>query len=122
VLTRRRLELLLHPWTRRNDLSWPSNFTDPSAPSLRQPPPVEHALGTVTTDQLCVVASLDQAVDVPERTVRGRDHMQAPILRSAPGIGPSLPPRVLAEERMSGRCPNPSVVTGVADAVPTPYG
>ncbi|TCN53525.1 transposase IS116/IS110/IS902 family protein [Rhodococcus sp. SMB37] len=99
-LTRRRLESLLHRSGRRNDPGLVEQIlAELQAPALRQPPQVEAALGRAVTGLLGIVASMHRAVDDLEKEL-GRvfdTHPQAQILRSAPGLGPILAARVLAE-------------------------
>lgn len=67
--------------------------------ALRQPAQVEEALGYAVTGLLDVIASMQHSVDSLEDAL-GREfdsHPLAPILRSAPGLGPILAARVLAE-------------------------
>jgi len=69
------------------------------APTLRQPPAVEEALGLATRGLLEIISSMRSSVDALEAELArefGR-HPLAPVLRSAPGLGPVLAARVLAE-------------------------
>jgi len=99
-LTRRRLETLLGRCGRRNDPGLVEQIlTELKAPTLRQPPQVEAALGQAVTGLLGIIASMHQAVDGLEKEL-GRTfdtHPQASTLRSVPGLGPILAARVLAE-------------------------
>ena len=74
-------------------------LTDLKAPALRQPPRVEEALGHTVTGQIRIITAMQQAVDELEAEMDREfaSHPQAAILRSAPGLGPILAARVLAE-------------------------
>ncbi|MFZ2172533.1 MAG: transposase [Rhodococcus sp. (in: high G+C Gram-positive bacteria)] len=100
ALTRRKVVALLHHSGRRNDPNLVERILrELKTPALRQPPQVEEALGHAVTGLLAVIASMQQSVDSLENAL-GREfdsHPLAPILRSAPGLGPILAARVLAE-------------------------
>ena len=99
-LTRRRIESLLRRCGRRNDPSLVEQLlTDLRAPALRQPEPVEHALGITVEGLVRIVVAMRDVVDrlEAELAVAFDQHELAPILRSAPGLGPVLAARVLAE-------------------------
>jgi transposase len=99
-LTRHRIEALLHRCGRRNDPSLVDQIlTDLKTPALRQPGPVEAALGVTVEGLLKIVISMRDAVDrlEAELAVAFDQHELAPILRSVPGLGPVLAARVLAE-------------------------
>lgn len=99
-LTRRRVEALLRKCGRRNDPALVDHvLTALKAPTLRQPPAVEEALGLATRGLLEIISSMRSSVDALEAELArefGR-HPLAPVLRSAPGLGPVLAARVLAE-------------------------
>ena len=99
-LTRRRIEALLRRSGRRNDPALVEQIlTDLTTPSLRQTPPVEAALGVTVEGLLKVITAMRDAVDQLEAQLAEAfdQHALAPILRSAPGLGPVLAARVLAE-------------------------
>lgn len=99
-LTPRRVEAVLHRCGRRNDAGLAERIAhDLRAPALRQPPAVEAALGVT-------VAGLVRVIDAMRCTVAAHEtelahafdaHPLATILISAPGLGPVLAARVLAE-------------------------
>ncbi|MFI2478820.1 IS110 family transposase [Nocardia xishanensis] len=70
-----------------------------NAPALRQPIRVEHVLGHAVTGLIGVLVAMQQAVDGLEAELDREfsAHPQAGIVRSAPGLGPILAARVLAE-------------------------
>lgn len=99
-LTSKRVVTLLHRCGRRNDPQLVKHIVDSlRAPALRQPPAVEAALGVTTQSLLSVLAAQQAAVETLEKALGEQfaDHPLAPILRSAPGLGPILAARVLAE-------------------------
>lgn len=99
-LTRRRVTALLHRCGRRNDPSLVDRILrDLHTPALRQPTQIEAALGTTVTALLAIVVSMQNAVEQLEAVLATEfdAHPQAGILRSAPGLGPVLAARVLAE-------------------------
>jgi transposase len=67
--------------------------------ALRQPEPVEAALGAVAAELINVVTAMLRAVEVLDQQLAAVfvQHPLAPVLRSAPGLGPILAARVLAE-------------------------
>ena len=99
-LTPRRVEAILRRCGRRNDAGLAERIArELRAPALRQPPAVEAALGIT-------VAGLVQVIEAMRRTVTAHEnelarafdaHPLAAILKSAPGLGPVLAARVLAE-------------------------
>lgn len=99
-LTRRRVEALLLRCGRRNDPSLVEQIlTDLKTPALRQPDAVEQALGITIEGQLKIVTTMRDTVDQLEEALAAAfdQHNLAPVLRSAPGLGPVLAARVLAE-------------------------
>ncbi|QSE84689.1 IS110 family transposase [Rhodococcus koreensis] len=100
ALTRRKVVTVLQRCGRRNDPNLVERILQElKTPALGQPPQVEEALGHAVTGLLAVIASMQQSVDSLEDAL-GREfdsHPLAPILRSAPGLGPILAARVLAE-------------------------
>ncbi|NNG18803.1 IS110 family transposase [Naumannella sp. ID2617S] len=99
-LTRRRVEALLHKCGRRNDPGLADQIlANLRTPTLRQPPSVEAALGLTVTGLVDIIAAMRAAVDAleVELDAQFQTHPLAPILRSAPGLGPVLSARILAE-------------------------
>ncbi len=99
-MTRRKLVALLHRCGRRNDTALVEQIiADLTTPALRQPGPVETALGQTVVTLLGVLTAMHAAVEQLESAldVQFSQHQLAPILRSAPGLGPVLAARVLAE-------------------------
>ncbi len=100
TLTRRRVIALLHRCGRRNDPALVEQImSDLKAPALRQPPRVEAAHALSVTGLLRIVEEMRGIVDQLEAAlaVEFASHALAPILRSAPALGPVLAARVLAE-------------------------
>jgi len=99
-ITRSRIVALLHRSGRRNDPSLVEQiFTDLHAPALRQPARVEEALGLTVGGLIEILTAMAKCVDDLEAELSREfdEHALAPILRSAPGLGPVLAARVLAE-------------------------
>jgi transposase len=99
-LTRRRIVAILYRCGRRNDPRLVEQIlTDLTAPALRQPARVEAALSLTVQGLLAIVASMREAVSDLEAELdrEFQAHPIAPILTSAPGLGPILAARVLAE-------------------------
>jgi transposase len=99
-LTRRRLVGILHRCGRRNDPGLVEQIlTDLKGPALQQPAQVETALGLTVAGLLQVIVAMRTAVDQLEAALATEfdGHVLAPVLRSAPGLGPVLAARVLAE-------------------------
>jgi transposase len=99
-LTDKRVIALLHRCGRRNDPSLVEQIRkDLATSSLRQPAPVEAALGRTLTSLIGIVIAMQSAVAELELalSVEFDQHRLAPVLRSAPGLGPILAARVLAE-------------------------
>jgi transposase len=67
--------------------------------ALRQPPQVEQALGHTVVGLVGIVVAMQRAVDDLELELAREfdQHPQTAILRSAPGLGPILAARILAE-------------------------
>lgn len=99
-LTARRVVTLLHRCGRRNDTALVEQILSAlRTPALRQPAPVETALGHAVTGLIAVVGSMQAAVDQLETALAAEfdAHPLAPVLRSAPGLGPVLAARILGE-------------------------
>ncbi|WP_432049458.1 IS110 family transposase [Verrucosispora sp. NA02020] len=99
-LTTRRITTLLHRCGRRNDASLVARIlTDLHTPALRQPAVVEAAYGVTTRGLIASIVAMQTAVTELEQAlaVEFDRHPLATILRSAPGLGPVLAARVLAE-------------------------
>ena len=99
-LTRRRAVTLLQRSGRGNHPALVEQIlTDLHTPALRQPPRVEQALGRTVAGLITIVVAMGQAVDDLETELAREfdQHPQAAVLRSAPGLGPILAARVLAE-------------------------
>ncbi|MBO1766700.1 IS110 family transposase [Allobranchiibius sp. GilTou38] len=99
-LTRRQLVALLHRCGRRNDPALVDRvLAELTAPSLGQPAAVEAALGLTVAGLVQVITAMQGAVASLEDALAAEfdRHHLAPVLRSAPGLGPVLAARVLAE-------------------------
>lgn len=99
-LTRRRVVTLLQRAGRGNHPALVEQIlTDLRTPALRQPARVEAALGHTVAGLIAIVVAMQRAVDDLETELAREfdQHPQAAILRSAPGLGPILAARVLAE-------------------------
>jgi len=99
-LTRRRVLSLLKQCGRRNDPAVVEQIlNDLTAPALRQPARIESALAAAVAGLLNIVVSMQNAVEHLEAQLAAEfdTHPQAVILRSAPGLGPILAARILAE-------------------------
>jgi transposase len=91
---------ILHRCGRRNDPALVEQIlADLKAPALRQPPQVEAALALTVTGLLQILVAMRTTVDQLEAALAAEfnRHALAPVLRSAPGLGPVLAGRVLAE-------------------------
>ncbi|MEV7043702.1 IS110 family transposase [Amycolatopsis sp. NPDC051061] len=96
----RRVVALLHRCGRRNDPGLVEKILDGlKCPALRQPAQVEAALGVTVAQLVAIITSMRTAVDVLETELAQQfaTHPMAPTLQSAPGLGPVLAARVLAE-------------------------
>ncbi len=99
-LTRRRVVTLLQRSGRGNHPALVEQIlTDLHTPALGQPPRVEQALGHTVAGLIGIVIAMQRAVDDLETELAREfdQHPQGAILRSAPGLGPILAARVLAE-------------------------
>ena len=99
-LTRRRIVALLHRCGRRNDPALVEQIlTDLKAAALQQPAQVEAALALTVAGLLRIIVTMRTAVEQLEAALAKEfdSHDLAPVLRSAPGLGPVLAARVLAE-------------------------
>lgn len=100
ALTRRRLVGLVQRSGRRNDPALVEQILiDLKTPALRQPAQVETAMGSAVTGLVQILVAMRTAVDALEAALAAEFHTHplAPILRSAPGLGPVLGARILAE-------------------------
>jgi len=91
---------LLHRCRRRNDPSLAERvLTELHTPALRQPTAVEAGYGVTAQTLIAIVVAMQTAVEELEQAlaVEFDRHPLATILRSAPGLGPVLAARVLAE-------------------------
>src|SRR3954447_9887115 len=99
-LTTARIVALLRRCGRRNDPDLVAQIhRDLHVAALRQSEPVETALGAAAVGLIDVVQALQRSVDALEQQLAAvfDPHPLAPVLRSAPGLGPILAARVLAE-------------------------
>ena len=99
-ITRNRIIALLRRCGRRNDARLVEQiFTSLHEPALGQPPRIEAAWGVTVRGLIDVLTAMAKSVeDLQAELSREFDqHPLAPILRSAPGLGPVLAARVLAE-------------------------
>jgi len=99
-LTRRKVVALLQRCGRRNDPALVEQIlADLKIPALRQPAAVEAALGLTVVSLLGVIVAMHATVEQLEQALSAQfnDHPLALVLRSAPGLGPVLAARVLAE-------------------------
>lgn len=99
-LTTCRVETLLHRCGRRNDAGLADTIVRHlKTPALRQPAAVEEALGLTVTGLVQVIVAMRQTVDAHEAALAEAfaAHPLAGVLTSAPGMGPVLAARVLAE-------------------------
>ena len=99
-MTAPRLVTLLRRCGRRNDPALVAQILgDLKTPALRQPSQVETALGTTVVSLLVILTAMHTAVESLEKAlaVEFAQHPLEAVLRSAPGLGPILAARVLAE-------------------------
>ena len=100
ALNKRKVVALLRGCGRRNDPTLVEQILrDLHADALRQPAPVELALGNAVLSLMAVLTGMHTAVERLEQALSEQfdQHPLAPVLRSAPGLGPLLGARVLAE-------------------------
>lgn len=100
MLTRRRVVAVFKQCGRRNDAPAVDHIIETlKADTLGQPQPVEDALGATVGSLVVIIGSMQQAVAELETRLSAEfdAHPQSPILRSAPGLGPILGARLLAE-------------------------
>jgi transposase len=99
-LTRGKIVTLLHRCGRRNDPALVDQIhRDLHTQALRQAKPVETALGAAAAGLIQVLTAMQRSVEDLDKQLATvfDEHPLAPILRSAPGLGPILAARVLAE-------------------------
>lgn len=100
ALTPRRVVTLLRRCGRRNDPALvESILTALHTPALRQRPAVEVALGQSAAALIAVIVTMQAGVQTLEKELATafEAHPLTVVLRSAPGLGPVLGARVLAE-------------------------
>ncbi|MFZ0118873.1 MAG: transposase [Pseudonocardiaceae bacterium] len=91
---------LLKQAGRRNDAGLAEKIsTTLRAAALRQPAPVEHALGVAALGLIKVITAMSEAIAAlkAELATLFDQHAQAPIITSFPGLGPVLGARILGE-------------------------
>ena len=91
---------MLHRCGRRNDPKLAEQIlADLMTLALRQPAAVETALGLTVTTLLRISVQMQMAVEELEAAIAEAfdAHPLAPVLRLAPGLGPVLAARILAE-------------------------
>jgi transposase len=99
-LTSRRVVALLHRCGRRNDPDLVERIiTELKAPALRQPPSVEVAMGLAAKSLIDILTQMHTAVAALNDALNEQfaQHELAPVLTSAPGLGPVLAARILGE-------------------------
>ena len=99
-LTLNRVVALLKKAGRRNDPGLAETIrTTLRAPALRQPAPIEHALGVAAVGLIDVITAMSDAITALEAELATvfDEHGQAAIITSQPGLGPVLGARVLGE-------------------------
>ena len=99
-LTPRRVVALLKQAGRRNDAGLAEKISSTlRAAALRQPAPVEHALGVAALGLIEVIIAMSEAIAAlkAELAILFDQHAQAPIITSFPGLGPVLGARILGE-------------------------
>ncbi len=99
-LTPRRVVTLLKQAGRRNDEGLAEKIsTTLRAAALRQPAPVEHALGVATLGLVNIITAMSDAIAALEAELATvfDQHAQATVITSFPGLGPVLCARVLGE-------------------------
>jgi len=95
-------------------------LADLTADALRQAPPVEHALGQVAAGLVSIISTMETVIANLEdaMAVEFDRHQHANLIRSAPGLGPILAARVLAE---IGDDPNRFTLPPVCARLPAPH-
>ncbi|WP_433502817.1 IS110 family transposase [Pseudonocardia halophobica] len=99
-LSKRKIISLLRGCGRRNDPVLVDQIhRDLRTAALRQPEPVEAALGVTVSGLIEIITAMLRTVAALEKhlTSTFAEHSLAPVLPSAPGLGPILASRVLAE-------------------------
>jgi transposase len=99
-LTPRRVVTLLKQAGRRNDAGLADNISGTlRAEALRQPAPVEHALGVAAIGLIETITAMSDAIAAlkAELATLFDQHAQAPIITSFPGLGPVLGARIVGE-------------------------
>jgi len=99
-MTPSRLVTLPHRCGRRNDPTLVERVLAAlKTAALRQPPAVEDALGVTVSGLVAIITAMQASVAQLEDALAAEfsSHDLAPVLRSAPGLGPVLAARVLAE-------------------------
>jgi transposase len=99
-LTRRQVVAILHQVGRRNDAGLADQIrAGLQSPALVQPQQVADALGVSVAALVAVAQTMIIGIDALEAqlAIVFATHPWAPVLRSAPGLGPVLAARVLAE-------------------------
>jgi transposase len=99
-LTPRRVVTLLKQAGRRNDAGLAENISSTlRAEALRQPAPVEHALGVAAIGLIETITAISDAIAAlkAELATLFDQHAQASIITSFPGLGPVLGARILGE-------------------------
>jgi transposase len=99
-LTKRKIISLLRGCGRRNDPALVDQIhRDLRTAGLRQPERVEAALGVTVSGLVEIITTMLRTVVALEKhlTSAFAEHSLAPVLTSAPGLGPILASRVLAE-------------------------
>jgi transposase len=99
-LTPPKVVALLKQAGRRNDPGLAEQIsTALRAPALRQPLPVEHAMGVAAAGLIDIISAMSRAIAALEVELAAAfdQHTQAGIITSMPGLGPVLGARVLGE-------------------------
>ena len=99
-MTARRVVALLHRCGRRNDESLVEQIlADLRTPAIRQPTAVEAALGLAVAGLIGIITAMHASIAQLEDAMAAEfdRHPKSGVLRSAPGLGPVLGARILAE-------------------------
>lgn len=99
-MTAPRVVTLLRRCGRRNDPALVTQILgDLKVSALRQPPQVEAALGATVVSLLVILTAMHTAVESLEQALalEFAQHPLEAVMRSAPGLGPVLAARILAE-------------------------